>query len=259
MKKGMKAEEERARFCDSCNAVIGWYASYCDECGMRLGETVTESAPTGAPAERTSPSLERDLFQAHLRLIHRFREQSENLKKECRRVERVIKTVEVDPKRPENVRKLVGMAERLLDLEHDWEDLQHQYNRQSESLEEDFLARGSELSADLELAPEHQLAVEEEVRLFAVSLEEAETDLRETGRFLDVVRGRQTSRVLGIGGTKGTTLVFCVALAFTLGGGAHGVFRLGIDPVDMAVVLGPAVVGLIVLYWHARRSGPWAG
>lgn len=247
-------EEERARFCNACNAVVGWYATFCDGCGMRVQERGSEpTAESVSPAVRETSSVEQDLYRAHLRLIHKSRERSESLKKGCKRIVGAIKQVERDPRSAESVRKAIGLSERLIDLADEWEEVQHHYNRQSEGIEEDFLARIDDLEADLELAPHHQVAIEEEVGLFMRSLEEGAEEIRETGRFLDVVRSRQNSGLLAFGGgSRATLTVGFLCLLMALGGAAYGFWVEGLKPEVLAGTAGPGIFGAIVLFLHAR-------
>ena len=240
---------ERARFCNSCNAVIGWYATFCEECGNRVGEG---SEPDGGALVEKA-TVERDLFRAHLRLVHGARERSEKLKQECVRLVSALKEVEGAPKAPASVRKVIALSERLLDLETDWEDIQHGYNRQSETIEEEFLARIEDLEADLELTPDHQEALGEEVSRFTQSLEEGVAELRETGRFLDVIRGRQESGLMAFGNTdRASGVVACCSLLLGAGGIAYGMTYAGLAAETMAVTAGPAMLGLVVMIIHAR-------
>ena len=229
--------------------MIGWYATFCEECGNRVGE----GSEPDSGALREKASVEQDLFRAHLRLVHSARERSEKLKQECARLVSALKGVEGAPKAPASVRKVIGLSERLLDLETDWEDIQHSYNRQSETIEEEFLSRIDDLEADLELTPDHQEALGEEVGRFTQSLEEGITELRETGRFLDVIRGRQESGLMAFGNTGGASsllVVFCLLLGAA--GIAYGVVYARLDPEVLGATAGPAMLGLIVMIMHAR-------
>ena len=249
MREEGSVAEERARFCNSCNAVIGWYATFCQECGSRVGET----GDAVGDSMREKEAVEQDLFKAHLRLVHGARERSEKLKQECARVVRSLKEVEASPKEPASVRKVIALSERLLDLSADWEDVQHGYNRQSETIEEEFLARSDDLEADLELTPNHQDALGEEVDRFTQSLGDVAEELRETGRFLDVIRGRQESGLLAFGNSrKASNLLVALTLSLAAGGIAYGWLGEQMDPQRLALVAGPALVGLIVMIVHAK-------
>ena len=247
-------EEERARFCNGCNAVVGWYATFCDGCGMRVQDRGGDpTVQSGSPAVRETSSIEQDLYRAHLRLIHKSRERSESLKKGCQRIVGAVKQLERDPRTEDSVRKAIGLSERLIDMADEWEEVQHHYNRQSEGIEEDFLARIDDLEADLELAPHHQVAIEEEVGSFMRSLEVGAEEIRETGRFLEVVRSRQNSRLLAFGGSRGATLtVGFLCICMGLGGAAYGFWVEGLELETLAGTAGPAILGAIVVFLHAR-------
>jgi len=255
------SDEERARFCDSCNAVIGWFATFCDACGMRIGEGARGARGSGGgelPSSegREAASVEQDLYRAHLRLVHKSREAGEKMKKDCSRLVRSLKEIESRPRDPHNTRKLVGLSEKLVDLEQDWDQLQHGYNRQSEGIEEEFLSKIDELEADIELSPHHQQAIEEEVGRFLAALEEAAEELRETGRYLDVVQARQSSGLLGFGGgARAPWVAGAVAAVLAGGGGVWGLVAEGVDPLVLAKVAGPAWLGLVVLFVHAWSRG----
>ncbi|MAG57021.1 MAG: hypothetical protein CMJ83_12065 [Planctomycetes bacterium] len=235
--------------------MIGWYAAFCDECGMKVGEASAEGrAPD--PTSREVNSVEKDLYKAHLRLIHRSIERTAKVKKECDRITRALTGCEANPRLPDNVKKVLGLSERLLDLEQDWEDLQHGYNRESESIEEEFLGRIDELEADLELSPHHQEAIDTEVTTLTRSLEESEESLRETGRFLDVVRSRQKSGVLGSGlGGASATVIGLIALLMAAGGAAYGILVARLPARELAGALVPAWIGicLVILSSRGRR------
>lgn len=246
--------EERARFCDSCNAVIGWYATFCDDCGMRVG--AAEGGPAAQPVAvgvKEASSAEQDLYRAHLRLIHRSREQAERLRKDCDRIGKALNELEARPKAEESRNKTIALSERLLDLEEDWEELQHHYNRQSEGIEEDFLSRIDELEADLELVPHHQEAIEEELGRMMEALEEGAEQLKQTGRVLEIIRARQNSGLLAFGGTRSATAaVGAITLLLGLGGAAYGLLIQDRSAAELAPVVGPALLGLVVLFLHVR-------
>lgn len=239
----MVGAEERVRFCDNCNAVIGWYSTFCEECGLKLGES--DGAPKlGVPE---AESVERDLFRAHMRLLHRHREQTAILERNLAKSTKLLTKLE-SGRDPEAQKSILLLSEKLLDFEQDWEDVQHTYNRQSESIEEEFLARIDELEADLELDPEHQEAVDTELGHLMEALEKFEESLRNFGRRLDVVKDRQSSRILSLGaGTGGRLLLFLLAMGLPAAGLAWGIVMGGLDPRNLAIAAAPCVLAIAVL------------
>lgn len=253
----MAAREERVRFCDQCNSVVGWYAEICEECGGRIGGgNGKATAVAAAPAAPAAPAVvEKDLFKAHLRLIHRFKEQATHLGRAADRAEAALEDLAGKSPTPETRRSLLGFSERLLELEQEWEDLQRNYNTQSESIEEEFLDRIPDLEADIELSHEHQNAIESEVRSFLELLETLDRRQREIGRKLDVAIARHRSRVFGLSTSpRGTIVLGVLALAFAAAGAAHGILVSGLPPRELAIALIPAWAGICALFLNARAK-----
>jgi hypothetical protein len=248
-----KHTEERVRFCNQCNAVVGWYAEFCDSCGGSVGEEKPKTAP--APPAIDIPSIEKELFKAHLRLIHRFKEQAVRLGRSVERIEASLQELRGRRRNPENKRALLGLSERLLGKEQEWEDIQRAYNTQSEGVEEEYLERIDQLEADIEMSPEHQAALEREgVSLHGI-LEALEQRIRDTGRLLDVVTARYQSRVLGLStGPRGTLTLGILCFVLAAAGAAWGIVIAQLPPRDLGLALLPAWVGLCALFLNARAK-----
>lgn len=250
----MKAREseERVRFCDGCNAVVGWYAIHCESCGIRL-KGRDGGDEDGA---RLDPdSLGGQLFKAHLRLIHRSRERAERLNKSVDRWTARVADLEARLPKASARAGLDQAGERLLDLEEEWGEIQRAFNRQSEVIEEDFNERQSEMEVDIELGPEHQAAVEEEVSALLELLEGSQESLVEAGRRLDLARARAKSGILGLGSSaRGTLVLGVIALFLSLGGVSYGLFLARIPPLQLALSVGPAWLGLCLLFLNARAK-----
>lgn len=237
-----EGDQERVRFCNHCNGVIAWHALFCDVCGGRVdgGE-----APAGKPLEQAP---ERDLFQAHIRLLHRSRDQAAGLLKRVRRLERQVEGLERAAPGAEARRRLIGLTERVLELDQDWEDLQRAYNRQSEGIEEDLQGRTGELEADIELPQELQEALESEVADFQKRLESAQEHIREVARRADLALARQTGRVLGMAASgKGALAAAVLAGCAALGLGVAAGVAQEVPPVTLGAVLGPPAAALLLL------------
>lgn len=241
------------RFCDRCNAVVGWFASYCDVCGERVGSGAVAADKSPAPAENTE--VEKELFTAHIRVLHRFKEQVARIQKDARRTERTLDDLESRKSGLDVHRTLLGLSERVIDLEHEWEDIQRSYNAQSEALEEDFAERLALLESDIELAPDHQEAVDGELRELLNGLEQSEEKLREMGRRIQLAEARHKSRVFGVRtGPKGTLWLGVLAFALAAGGAAYGVLVAELPPRDLALALLPAWLGICILFLNARAK-----
>ncbi|HMS17704.1 MAG TPA: hypothetical protein PKA37_12745 [Planctomycetota bacterium] len=240
----MSVSQERARFCDSCSAVIGWYATYCEECGMKVGARADETPKVQA----FDPSpVQKDLFRAHMRVIHRHQEQLKELSKTYHRLKTRIERADQKPDQTAS-RDLVTMSDELVELEQDWEDIQRSYNRQSENIEEDFLERIAEMEADIEMAPDQQNAIEAEIRLFIEALEKMDEDLRSSGRHLDVLRARSKRGLLGLGGGRYNLAIATGFSLLLVGlGAALGVVGRWIQPLHALYVCAPAAMGVLLL------------
>jgi hypothetical protein len=243
----MSPREERVRFCNACNAVVSWYADLCDECGAPT------SGDAGAAPPRTQSELERDLFRAHMRLIHRFKEEAAELQASLRPLETQVQAVLEGSGPGDPGQRLVRIADELLAVEERWGEVQRAYNLQSESIEEEFLARVSEMEVDLELTPAHQDAVNAEIGRLQESLEAADLRMRELARLLDQAQARRRSGILGLGrGAGGRRLLVLATLCLHLAGGAFA-WTQGIrDPAILAAGFGPGLVGLLVLLLPSR-------
>lgn len=241
----MTATPERARFCNSCSAVIGWYATFCEECGMKASgepaEAVRSQAVDSTPAQK-------DLFRAHMRVIHRHKEQLSDLQKKQRRIGQRVQRLDRQPDGGTSG-ELVDLSDEVVQLEQDWEDIQRSYNRQSENIEEDFLQRIDELEADLELAPDQQYAIEQEIRAFVEGLEKSEEEIRETARLLDILRakGRRGGVALPGGGIRAAVLGL-LALALLACGAVAGVQAGWVDAARGAAIVAPGAAALLGTY-----------
>ena len=91
----MSEPGQRARFCNACNAVVGWYAIHCDLCGNRIDAEPADPSPSSANVAQMVRSSESDLFTSQMRLLHRFAEESSRLQKGVsRHARRVRKAAE---------------------------------------------------------------------------------------------------------------------------------------------------------------------
>lgn len=244
--------EERVRFCDSCNAVIGWYASYCEECGLAVAE---EDRGDAQGSEDQVTQVQRDLYKAHVRLAHRFHERAAHLNKQVVWLRKAVDREEGRPGSSESEQRLLLLAEKLLDLEEEWEEVQRAYNKGSETIEEEFLERIDELEADLELPPDLQHAVNEEVVGLVRLMEEIEKLINEIGRRIELFR--QRARKGGLFGVRvGSGRAWAVVTVFAFlcwaGGGAYAL--LGSQPPQVLayVMLASSGLGLCALAAFSR-------
>lgn len=234
--------EERTRFCDHCNALIGWFAAFCDECGLEV--PVAEEGGTPAPAREEARYAE--VVQAHLRLLTRSRERTDALSRSVGRLQKGLARELSEGTGTDRRSRLVALSERLLELEDEWNEVQHAYNRQSESVEEEFLAKNEEMALDVDLPVELRETLDQEVRGFVSLLEAVQVDLSAVGAELDRALWRERSNLFGLptGGT-GPLLVLIGISLVVLVGGAAALWLTG--TVSLATAALGAAPGAIVL------------
>lgn len=246
------SDGDRVRFCDACDAVIPWRSKVCPECGEKTRRKAQPSTP--APEAPLQTDEER-LYASQLDLARRTAEDLRALVTKIASVEREISRLEAAPRRKETGKELRNSAALLVDLEEGWSEIQRRYNRQSESIEEEFLEKISAGAVDLELSADRSRELEQAVGSLYDELSGAERRLRETGEWLDLVMARHRSGVLGVGtGARGTTILGILAFALALGGAAWGAFGVGIATLDLALVVGPAWIGLVLLFVNSRAK-----
>lgn len=245
--------EERARFCNHCNALIGWFAAFCDECGLELTAGDVPSGGGEAPVE--TPYA--DVVQAHLRLLSRSRERAEVLARSVARLEKALERELAEGGATDRRSRLVGISERLLEMEDEWNELQYAYNRQSESVEEEFLAKNEEMALDVDLPLELRETLDGEVRGFVSLLEAVQSDLSKLGVEIERALWRQRSRLFGLPtGGSGPLVVMAGLSATLLVAGACALWRGGLLDLTTAgwsLVPGALVSVLWILFARSRR------
>ncbi len=266
--------EERVRFCTTCNAVVGWFAMFCEQCGARQQAAealaVAQAGARGTarpvaaqvavePAEISPPpearTLARDLFRGQLRLIHRHRQQAEDLEGEVGSLGRDVARLDKLTSGTERRLQLDRLSERVLACEHRWEECQRAYNRESEDIEESFRENMESAEIDAYLTPEEQAAVETEYSNLTTKLDALDAAMRAAGTELAQARSRYESRYFGLPATSHTAAYVSLGLAL-LGVAATGLLvrdrAEGLRIPDLLVCLTPATAGILVLFALAR-------
>jgi hypothetical protein len=219
---------------------------------MKVGSGRDE--PQKGQAQDPTP-VQKDLFRAHMRVIHRHQEQLSVLSKSYHRVRARVDRIDQNPTLT-TPRDLVALSDELVELEQDWEDIQRSYNRQSENIEEDFLDRISEMEADIELAPDQQHAIEQEIRLFVGTLEKSDEELRQTARLLDVLRARGKRGLLGTHSGYATLWIASAVAALLVCAGciyARSENWLSVGQAALVAAPGLAGVALLVVLCRLRK------
>ena len=255
-----RRKKKKTRFCESCNAIIGGNAVYCEYCGARLDIGPPSDKPTAADgaADRVEATIEqfesqdsrklsRQLVQGHLNLARRIHREASSLLDEGNAAERqlgVLAGSRVNVARTQAVQEVLEDLELIGDR---WEELQHEYNRESEKLDDDFGDRFAELEMDMALPTD----LEESVRVEVTRLTDAFALLGDRVRVLgdrgnDLLEGLDgrwfgdaARRRIGVGEVF---LWLAAAIA------AAAVVHLKGGGVTTAALAGaPAIVGLIIV------------
>lgn len=238
--------EERVTFCDACNAITSWYAEHCESCGAAINV---------GRANASEEDGEVKLFQAQMRLIHRTRESAEDLGRDLRALSRRVEELKgeaLDRTSQERIRAASG---RLMELEESWSEIQREYNRSSEIIEENFHESVAAGKLSIELNEKKAQALETEMKALIMRFEDLETEMREMGRLLDHLTARARSGVLGLGADgRGTMRIGIVAFSLAISGALVGALWAEIPAIPLAATLMPAWIGLVLLFLNARAK-----
>lgn len=231
--------EERLRFCEACRAPIGAWALFCESCGRKQTSTPERPKTSASPLEEIpgrpasaepadavpeAPSLYAldpklvvgELFRAQMRLIDATTGGALVLESELGaflgRLHRAGDERDPAPRR----RRLDELSETLSDVEHRWEELQRNYNRESERLEEDLEERSASLDLDAWITPDDRAAVESGHAALDAKLADVARVIEDCGRALRAAVRRADSRFLGLSADASSTVFGVAAVALGL-------------------------------------------
>lgn len=226
--------------CAACGGATPPGAVFCPSCGNRL---VTAAAPAAvAPAApppadfaaefdaRDSQTLSREMYARHLELLRRYRGRLRDLERRAAARGERLDALERAPLSPETTRAVQDELLEVEDLGDRWETLQHDYNHDSEAIDEEFLDRFSEIEMDVDLPENLQLEINGELEAMNGELE-------------------ALGRTLGALGTRGESLLARAQGRWTtLRPRATG-------PLELALLVLAGGAGLALALWE---PGPWA-
>jgi hypothetical protein len=264
---------QTVKVCPECHAVVQARARFCEACGHRLeapapaaeaiaAEPASERQRVAGHVEayesRATQSLVRELYKRHVSLIRTTERRTGELATEIDRVGGELQREADNAPSAERSVTIQALLEELEEVGDRGDEIQHEFNNQSESLDEEFLDRAAELEVDVELPPELREGIQAELaRLreemaalearIAVVGEQGQRLLREPqGRWFSLGRQRQGARAGWV-------------LTAGLAGTAWAAWRLSQEGrmlLDLLPLLGPAV-GLPFALWLVtvrRRS-----
>jgi hypothetical protein len=230
--------EERVRVCRACNAIVGWFALFCETCGAKqdphTGGHAAPSTAGGTPAAAAAPppaavqgpparplevgirtqlsgssedarAVARELFQTQLRLIHKHREGVEGLLRNVDAIKKSLAAAERAGGRDAVRRGLDAVSEQVWEAEQKWGELQVGYNRESEMIEEESRENMEAADFDAYLSPDENSKVEAEFATLRGQFDRVDSSLRDVGRDLARARQEADSRYLvgaGSGGSR---------------------------------------------------------
>ncbi len=246
----MASVDERVRFCRHCNAVVGWHARACSECGMALEGDGQQRA-----REATPEAQAHEFFKAQMRICHRAREETARLVENTATIERRLSALEGRKASTETRGDLLVASERLLDLEGNWEDIQRRFNAATESLEEVFTCEVLDVEAAFVMPAQFEDALKQEAESLDADLRSAEEGITSLRRHHGVVHARHKNDVAGLAtGARGTLVLGLVAMAAAAAGGLGGILLGGLEPTALAFSLLPAWIGILLLFLNARAK-----
>ena len=257
------ASSEDTRFCVGCNAVVNIQAVYCEFCGAKLSApTAVERAEprlddplpdddlTRDLAEfdsRESRQLARELVAKHHDLLRRTRKSADDLEGQVVEAGRALDVFTrrgASPERSQAIQEVLEDLEEVGDL---WEALQHDYNRESEELDDEYSDRFAEVELDVSVNAELEAELEDELRGVATVFESISNLLREHGSRGQELLARSSGRFFGSdpAPSRSTGMVWILLVVATVISVAIGSY-LGLSP--MRAVL--PVVPYVLLSWY---------
>ncbi|MEZ6195271.1 MAG: hypothetical protein R3F20_06050 [Planctomycetota bacterium] len=247
--------------CRGCGATTPEDARFCPGCGQRI--EVAVAAPAPAPRETTASFAEefddrdaqkiaRELFQAHVDLLRNYRGKIRGLDRRADALAETMNGLEKEAPDAGSNARAQALLEELEDLGDGWDDVQQSYNADSETLDEEFMDRMSELELDVELPERLQAKILEEHGAMNEELEALAGRLRALGDRGGAVIARASGRwrtPATSGGRGAATLLTAAGLA----AGAL-VFALGAGGRAALAAAGPALILAFAVVFRERAG-----
>lgn len=251
------------KFCPSCNSAVNAHAVFCEYCGSRLGGFASkkDSVPKPEPApepdattkhrqafdSRASQKLAHRLHREHVALAREFRSRAAAMLEEATGYGDAIAELEMEAVGPERTRRVQGVLEELERVGDSWEDLQFEYNKRSEELDDEFSDRRAELEVDVDLPPQMQNEIVEEVSELVSLFDHVGKTIATHGDHGNAVIGGAQGRWFGAAkapaGGAGDLVIWMLGVVGAVAvlvwfGVAYETVALGVAPVLLARILG---------------------
>lgn len=262
-------EPERVKVCPSCLAVVGYEARFCEACGKPLAEKI--EIPSAPPEKgdaaavvrhvaefesRDASKLARELYKRHLALISQVRAKVGRLGQETSEIGDRMRLI---GSRRFSAERTHDLQEALEDLEavgDRWEDIQHEFNKESEELDDEILDRAAELELDVELPPQLRLRVGEELESLTTDMQALSDSLVRLGTAGQRMLQAPTGQYFGAASGGANPLVFWILASAACGISFWLARRFGLDVKNaLRVVVAPwvAFVGILAAITAMRR------
>lgn len=260
------------RPCPSCAELVAVDARYCEHCGHRLEEQTAEqvrarveAAPDPEPSDarvwaeefdaRESQQLARDLYEAHAKLLRHYRKQVKRLERDVSECEQELGGLASGAVTEARTASIQSVLERLEGCGDRWEELQLEYNRASEELDEEYSDRCAEIEVDIELPDDLQTAMSREMLVTTKTFDRLGERIHSLGRVGNGLLAGATGRWFGASGGAGGGGFAVVAGLGVLATGALLHFIEGAEPRTIGVaVAAPAMVFVIALISRSARD-----
>lgn len=253
---GSQTADER-RPCPSCANLVRTTARFCDACGARQPAAaevpppgaVAQKAPAAASAavaeydDRATQRLAKELYNSHIELIKKTLNSVALLEREIVACEEDLRGAAVMRFSPARTARLHRGMETLDSLGDRWDEIQNEYNRAGEELDEEFVDRSAELEIDVDMPPEKKERIQAELEKMMQAFSELEARIRRLGHSATDWIGHPSGRWFE--GKTGGTPAWLIMAVF----GATSLVTVGIlHRADLSA-----------LQWAAAVGGPWLG
>lgn len=260
--------DEARRPCTSCGNLVRLSARFCDSCGARQPAATELPRPEAVqppPVARSSTAaaeyddratqrLARELYNSHLELIKKTMTSVAELEAEVVVCEEELRGAAVMRFSPTRTARLHQGMEKLETLGDRWEEIQNEYNRAGEELDEEFVDRSAELEIDVDMPPEKKERIQSEIEAMMQAFGDLESRIRRLGHSATDWISHPSGRWFE-GKTGGTPAWFILvvfgATSLAAFWSLHGA---ELSTVQWASVLGAPWVALAVIFLWSRLA-----
>lgn len=248
-------QNDERRPCSSCGNFVRRTARFCDSCGARqvAADEVQRPGAVAPPPvtvsstavaeydDRATQRLARELYNSHIELIKKTMTSVAELEREVVACEEELRGAAVMRFSPARTARLHQGMEKLETLGDRWEEIQNEYNRAGEELDEEFVDRSAELEIDIDMPPEKKERIQAALEEMMQSFGDLESRIRRLGHSATDWIGNPSGRWF-----EGKT------------GGTPGWLIIGVFGATSLVVIGSLhQASLTAAQWAVALGAPW--